>query len=86
MFFEKVARQIQSYATALDGAPHANYGSYIVKREKSVNFYLIPCWARCSPDHSRRFGRNRFTTTETHCVEHAGRGRVILGEAVFVSM
>ena len=54
-------------------------GSYIVKRAESVNFYLIPCWARCSPDHSRRFGRNRFATTETHCVEHAGRGRVVFG-------
>ena len=54
-------------------------GSYIVKRAESVNFYLIPSWARCSPDHSRRFGRNRFTTTETHCVEHAGRSRVVFG-------
>ena len=48
-------------------------GSYIVKRAESVSFYLILCWARCSPDHSS------FTTTETHSVEHAGRGRVVFG-------
>ena len=72
-FFEKVSRQIQSYVTASDG------GSYIVKHEESVHFYLIPCWACCSPDHSRRFVRNLFMTMETHCVEHAGRARVMFG-------
>ena len=51
--------------------------SYIVKREESVHFYLIPCWARCSPDHSRRNGQNLFMTMETCCVEHAGRARVM---------
>ena len=32
-FFEKVARQIQSYATASDGGPHAHYGPWLVYRE-----------------------------------------------------
>ena len=32
-FFEKVARQIQSYATASDGDPHAHYGRWLVYRE-----------------------------------------------------
>ena len=50
-----------------------------MKRKELVHFYLIPCWAGCSPDHCRRFGRNRFTTMETHCVEHAGRARVMFG-------
>ena len=31
--FEKVARQIQSNATASDGDPHAHYGPWLVYRE-----------------------------------------------------
>ena len=51
----------------------------IVKRKKLVHFYLIPCWVRCSPNHIRQFDRTHFTTTETHCIEHAGRTRVMFG-------
>ena len=69
--------------TASDGGPQTtDGGSYSYREAQEVGKFLPNTLLGTLQSQSHQTIRSNsliFTTTETHCIEHAGRARVMFG-------